>query len=136
VNRDWWASEWNRTEYDQDRYDQVVGHLKDLLGGTCAQCGSAEDLEFDHIDPTTKDFSITKMWNRGPEVLLPELKKCQLLCKEHHIAKTMAVRRVPHGGGVSGRGGCHCDPCRLKRNEYARDRKRRKRQQIKLNMSL
>lgn len=25
---------------------------------------------------------------------------------------------IPHGGGAAGRHGCHCEPCRIKRNKY------------------
>lgn len=36
-------------------------------------------------------------------------------------------RSVPHGGGVSGKRYCPCHPCRLKRNEYINDYKKKKR---------
>lgn len=120
MDREWWAKEWNRTKYDQIRYEQVIGRLKQILGNKCAECDATEDLEFDHINPTTKKFSIAKMWNRGDKVLLPELTKCQLLCGEHHRAKTTMMRSVEHGGGISGKRNCKCAPCRAKKAEYMR----------------
>jgi len=30
-----------------------------MLGGRCVRCGATEDLEFDHIDPSTKRFTIS-----------------------------------------------------------------------------
>ena len=100
----------------------------DLLGGKCVECGSGNDLQFDHIDPTTKKFAIGKMWNREDGVVLPELQKCQLLCRPCHDKKTSAMRSVPHGGGVAGRRRCKCEPCRMRKNEYMRALKRRSRQ--------
>jgi 5-methylcytosine-specific restriction endonuclease McrA len=32
--------------------------LIEMLGGRCVRCGAVEDLEFDHIDPTTKRFAV------------------------------------------------------------------------------
>jgi 5-methylcytosine-specific restriction endonuclease McrA len=60
-----------------------------FLGGKCTRCGSKKNLEFDHIDPTKKEFAITqKIVLRNPEKLAIEVKKCQLLCIECHKIKT------------------------------------------------
>lgn len=69
----------------------------DFLGGKCVECGSTEDLHFDHIDPKTKVFTISRSLNRRWEVLQVELEKCQLLCAPHHRDKTK--RNVEHAGG-------------------------------------
>jgi len=37
------------------------------LGGKCAVCGLAEDLEFDHIDPATKICNISCLWTASEE---------------------------------------------------------------------
>lgn len=128
LDREWWAEEWDRTEYDQSRYGRAIRRFTDMLGGKCVECGSADSLQFDHIDPTTKKFAISKMWNRGDDVVLPELQKCQLLCKSCHDKKTSIMRSVAHGGGVSGRRNCKCEPCRIRKNEYMRMLRRRSRQ--------
>jgi 5-methylcytosine-specific restriction endonuclease McrA len=59
------------------------------LGGCCAKCGATEELDVDHIDARTKSFklsggSLSCYW----EDLLPELAKCQLLCRPCHVEKT------------------------------------------------
>lgn len=58
------------------------------LGSVCVCCGSAEDLEFDHIDPTTKDFTIGTVWTCKRSILLAEVDKCQLLCVKCHLKKS------------------------------------------------
>lgn len=55
----------------------------------CIRCGSVEELQFDHIDPSTKEIEISALHPRSrlPELLL-ELDKCQVLCRECHQTKT------------------------------------------------
>lgn len=65
-----------------------MAKFKDLLGGVCVVCGTTERLEFDHIDPSTKLFDIAKGWARAEKIVLEELEKCQLLCKQHHDEKS------------------------------------------------
>jgi hypothetical protein len=65
-----------------------------LLGGVCVVCGSQDYLEIDHIDPDTKDSRLRKYdtgfpWTWNWHWILNELVKCQLLCKEHHLEKTL-----------------------------------------------
>ena len=60
----------------------------DLLGGKCNHCGVTEKLEFDHVDPTTKVFTIsTRLANRSKAALATEIVKCQLLCFDCHRLK-------------------------------------------------
>lgn len=77
------AAEYHR-QYHQRRYGTKLQMLMTYLGGKCVRCESEKDLEFHHLDPRTKEFSITKRWNRPLEELKPELDKCILLCKDHH----------------------------------------------------
>lgn len=111
---------WDRASYDQDRYETRKAELIQLLGGRCASCGSDDKLEFDHVDPSTKSFSIMARWNAPASTLSAELAKCQLLCEQCHLSKTVALTSVDHGGGVSGKKNCKCDPCRARKNEYMR----------------
>lgn len=62
------------------------------LGGKCVHCETTDELEFDHIDSSSKSFAIAKAWNRRWEVLVVELDKCQLLCRPCH-----RVKSVVHG---------------------------------------
>jgi hypothetical protein len=132
-DRAWWYTEWDRSEYDRARYEAAKSKLIELLGGKCTKCGSTENLQFDHVSRELKKFTITSHWNRSQAELQEELAKCQLLCQSCHLEKTKSELGVPHGGGKGGKHGCKCDPCRLKRNEYMRDLKRRKRRE-KLNI--
>lgn len=60
----------------------------DRLGGKCKKCGSTENLEFDHIDPKNKCFTIgNKLVSRSIRHIEIELKKCQLLCNPCHKEK-------------------------------------------------
>ena len=43
-------------------------------------CGATEDLEFDHIDPSTKVFAVMAGLSRAWDALVEEASKCQLLC--------------------------------------------------------
>jgi hypothetical protein len=103
-----------------------------LLGSACGNCGSTQDLQFDHTDAASKSFEISAGIRDGysRERLAAELAKCQLLCLPHHMEKSYAsgdLKTVPHGGGRTGKHGCKCDPCRLRKNEYLRELKRARR---------
>jgi 5-methylcytosine-specific restriction endonuclease McrA len=64
-------------------------YLIEMLGGKCVGCGITENLQFDHIDRKLKSFTIGKMLESSLEnKLIPEAKKCQLLCKSCHQLKT------------------------------------------------
>lgn len=58
------------------------------LGGSCVKCGTNKNIEIDHINHLDKKFTLTKNWGLSWKKLLPELNKCQLLCKECHDIKT------------------------------------------------
>lgn len=62
--------------------------LIEKMGGKCVECGCTKELEFDHIDPSTKSFNITAGYSKPKELLLEELSKCQLLCVSCHREKT------------------------------------------------
>lgn len=111
-------------DYFMNRYHTKKARWIELLGGECVECGSIEELEFDHIDPTTKLFTITSGWALAEERVLEELQKCQLLCKEHHKLKSDLEQAVEHGSGLSGKRNCKCDPCKVRKNEYMRAWKR------------
>jgi hypothetical protein len=74
-------------EYHKDYYRNHRQKLIDYLGGKCVRCGSTENLEFDHIDPSQKSFGISKS-HLPFEKLKDELDKCQLLCKSCHKKKS------------------------------------------------
>lgn len=104
--------------YLKARYHQRRQRAISLLGGKCAQCGSSERLELDHIDRAEKTFDFAKIWSRRLAIFDAELKKAQLLCWRCHRAKSASERGVPHGGGLSGKNNCPCALCKAKKAEY------------------
>lgn len=58
-----------------------------VLGGKCQICGynkCQQALEFHHINPEEKEFTIQENCNRGWEIVKSEIKKCALLCANCH----------------------------------------------------
>ena len=53
----------------------------------CVKCGSTQNLELDHIDPSRK---IThKIWSWSKDKRQKELDKCQVLCSICHTKKSV-----------------------------------------------
>jgi hypothetical protein len=66
-------------------------HLKLLAvvykGGKCIECGYLKclrSMDFHHLDPSQKDFSISANANRAWNNVKSELDKCILICKNCH----------------------------------------------------
>jgi 5-methylcytosine-specific restriction endonuclease McrA len=72
-----------QAEYRKRRRNRAI----ELLGGKCSECGTTENLELNHIDPSQKRFSLGK-WDGTAEEYWREVVKCNLLCHEHHVAET------------------------------------------------
>lgn len=80
--------------------DQTIERMRrtkrmciEYKGGKCEKCGYDKydgALEFHHLDPSKKDFAISKKKARYIDKLKPELDKCILLCSNCH--------RELHGG--------------------------------------
>lgn len=91
----------------------------DILGHSCAKCGSVENLTMDHVDWKAKAFNICRRqaacwW----PLVLDELKKCQTLCQECHTKKSALeryernIRPIVHGTSVGySYRKCRCDLC-------------------------
>lgn len=75
--------------YIGQRYHRIRNEAVARLGGKCVQCGSVDDLEFDHIDPMTKVKSFAHIWSYSNDKREAELVKMQLLCKPCHIRKSV-----------------------------------------------
>jgi 5-methylcytosine-specific restriction endonuclease McrA len=65
------------------------------LGGKCSRCGynrCLEALEFHHLDPNQKDFSISERGHsRSWERVQKELDKCVILCANCHREVTCRI---------------------------------------------
>jgi 5-methylcytosine-specific restriction endonuclease McrA len=110
-------NEYQRT-YQLARYHRRKEAAKRFLGGKCVRCGATEQLEVDHVDPAQKSFNISNLWAVTEDRFYAELRKCQLLCRPHHLEKTAAENSVDHGGGASGKKNCPCVLCKQKKAEY------------------
>jgi len=96
---------------------------------SCLVCGTTELLEVDHIDPTQKVAH--RIWSWAIPRRDAELAKCQVLCRAHHLEKTLAQRPKPEHGTVSRYSSkvhkCRCDLCRkanAERSNILRARKK------------
>ncbi len=120
-----------RAEWRKAYYHKRIGELIVAHGGRCVSCGSIDRLEFDHIDKTTKSFTISSRYDAAPEVMEPELAKCQLLCNDCHLEKSLDSGDVParaqHGTYAMYRHHkCRCAECReANRVTSARYKKRK-----------
>lgn len=108
-------------EYMLNRYHKRRTEALERLGGRCAECGSTDDLEFDHIDRTLKSGYISKMFSQSEKRYKDELEKCQLLCSGCHQRKTISENTVGHGGGLTGIRNCYCDECKPLKKSYMKD---------------
>lgn len=90
--------------------------FESLLGGQCVNCMTTRDLQFDHVIPEDKKFNLgTSCMEFALETILPELQKCQLLCKTCHLDKTIsdAVGYRKHGSaGTYVNHKCRCEDCK------------------------
>jgi 5-methylcytosine-specific restriction endonuclease McrA len=117
-----------RNAYKRRRYAEDRAWAVALLGGSCVDCKVESDLQFDHINAKEKTQEIGPMFgNNSRSRILEELNKCVLRCFSCHKEKSIRSGdnpTNPHGGGLAGKDKCKCDPCRLKLNEYARNRRK------------
>ncbi len=78
-----------RGPYMLARYHRRRSEALERLGGRCVQCGSTESLEFDHIEPRDKGFSLGRAFATWAEArLIDEVAKCQILCGLCHKEKS------------------------------------------------
>lgn len=76
-------------EYMKNRRKTRRDKLIAMSGNKCAHCDETENLEFNHLDRTTKLFTLSgdaldKSW----ETILAEKDKCELICPDHHLEYT------------------------------------------------
>lgn len=85
----------NKPQYSSlTNYEKVKRRRKKIkilgvlyLGGKCQQCGYNkyfENLEFHHLNPSEKEFTISKKCNHRWLTIKKELSKCIILCSTCH----------------------------------------------------
>lgn len=91
-----------------------------FAGKSCVKCGSTADLELDHVDPSLKVTH--RIWSWSVARRNAELAKCQVLCSDCHLEKTVNESQTARCGDASMyRRGCRCDKCKLAQRERMRD---------------
>ena len=81
------ARNWDK-EYKKKVYSLLIEMSKD----GCIECGEKHFacLQYNHIEPETKTDSISNMIRntKGIDLILEEIKKCEILCANCHAKKT------------------------------------------------
>lgn len=80
---------------------------------SCVKCGSTERLELDHVDPSKKVSH--SIWSWSETRRNEELVKCQILCYNCHLDKTIIVDRQQNRNPHDQKrymDGCRCDECK------------------------
>lgn len=75
-----------------ERLQQKRFILDYLLSHSCVICGETDIrcLDFDHLEPISKAFGITDHPLRPVNQLKEEIRKCQVLCRNHHRSVNLA----------------------------------------------
>lgn len=86
-------SSW-RSEYEANGTYPTIGEklkqkrfiLEHLLSNPCVVCNESDIrcLDFDHLEPACKSFGITDHPLRPLDKIREEVRKCQILCRNHH----------------------------------------------------
>lgn len=110
--------EYKRKWMAQRRYD----FFKDKK---CTRCGSVDSLQLHHINPEEKEDH--KIWSWREERRLTEIQKCEVLCRDCHVAHHVSLIPVPDHGTLTRYQSykCRCDLCRAEnsRRELVRRKK-------------
>lgn len=126
-----WTNVLARRDFYRRRYKNRREELLHELGDKCASCGSTNDLEFDHKDPTNKvyDFDYLFMLGKDNIVLKEEISKLQLLCSRCHTNKTRLEqsKQVCKNGHIRSPENTNSSrACKLCARMYAREYKRKR----------
>lgn len=113
----------------KERWDTRRKAGIEKLGGKCVKCGATERLDFDHVDPSTKSFTIGRKTSCSEKLFEEELAKCQLLCKTCHEEKSLTDRETVSAksshGTLSSYRYCKCDVCKAAKAKYSKEWKAR-----------
>ncbi len=75
-------------------YRQRKTWFAELKSVGCTECGTTEgQLDFDHKDPRTKNFSIARAWAKPIPALETEIALCDIRCRPCHMRRTAQQRK-------------------------------------------
>lgn len=115
-------------DYQRNRAQQRIIMAREILGNQCVNCGSRENLEFDHVDPSSKVGNVSEIANWTLERFLGEVSKCQLLCSSCHTQKTNKENYELCPVTNQGWYRCPCGTCRERKRLYHTEYMRKYRQ--------
>lgn len=87
-----------KSGYGDKLYEQLIKIRDDAKGGPCVDCNGKFDpvcMDFDHRPGETKLGCVSAMFARrrvSLEVIMEEIKKCDLVCSNCHRLRTKARR--------------------------------------------
>lgn len=85
------------TDKKQTRREKLKICSVEYLGGECKHCSykkSLAALEFHHLDPSEKEFNLSKMGSKSWDAIKSELDKCVLLCANCHREEHERLRNI------------------------------------------
>lgn len=96
------SKEHNFTQINDNYRSQLRLFLLEISGKKCSDCGedNINSLDFHHNNPNEKKFEISKAISHRWDInkIVPELKKCNLFCRnchrEHHIGIKKIFKKI------------------------------------------
>ncbi len=82
----------------RERREHHCARSKKLKGNCCCICGYKKSpwaLDFHHVNPELKSFELSRKWGAAWELLLTELAKCILVCRNCHREIEAGITEVP-----------------------------------------
>ena len=92
-----WSCKSCANKYRNERFVLTKHKMVEYKGGKCICCGFDKHysaLDFHHLDPSIKEFNLTRN-SIGWDKLQPELDKCVLLCSNCHRMIHAGVIQLP-----------------------------------------
>jgi hypothetical protein len=116
-----YASKEQQNEYQRLRNARIRA---EWFADKICRCGSKENLEIHHTDPSTKIEH--RVWSWSKQRREEELAKCEVLCKVCHAKETLLqFLKFEHGTLTMYKvHHCRCVPCTKVASEYRNEQRR------------
>ena len=96
----------NNYKYVKNSRERLKQRMIYVMGDRCQCCGynkCQSALEFHHINPEEKDFTLAANANKGWSLIVPELKKCVLVCANCHREIEAGLIQSPNSSFIEER---------------------------------